>query len=51
MTKETLNEALSLAENKSQNCKRTLVSSTGAKQVIHVEVHLGNNHDQRRPSV
>ena len=37
MTKETLNEALSLAENKSQNCKRTLVSSTGAKQVIHVE--------------
>ena len=37
MTKETLSEALSLGENKSQNCKRTLVSSTGAKQVIHVE--------------
>lgn len=37
ITKETLNQALSFGENKSQNCRRTLVSSTGAKQVVHVE--------------
>jgi hypothetical protein len=37
VTKETLSEMSSFSENRAQNCKRTLVSSTGTKQVIHVE--------------
>ena len=41
VTKETLGEMSSFNENRAQNCKRTLVSSTGAKQVIHVECTSG----------
>jgi hypothetical protein len=41
VTKETLNQALSFGGSNEQNCKRTLVSSTGAKQVIHVECTSG----------
>lgn len=41
VTKETLSQALSFGGgNNEQNCKRTLVSSTGAKQVVHVECAL-----------
>lgn len=37
VTKETLSQMLSFGDNRAQNCKKTLVSSTSTKQVIHVE--------------
>jgi len=37
VTKETLGEMSSFNENRAQNCKRTLVSSTSTKQVIHMD--------------
>ena len=37
VTKETLSEMSSFNENRAQNCKQTLVSSTGTKQVIHMD--------------
>jgi hypothetical protein len=37
VTKETLSQMLSFGDNRAQNCKKTLVSSTGTKQVVHME--------------
>jgi hypothetical protein len=44
VTKETVNEALASANTNSarQNCTRTFVTSTGTKQVIHMECTSGN---------
>ena len=41
VTKETLSEMSSFNENRAQNCKQTLVSSTGTKQVIHMDCTVG----------
>jgi len=41
VTKETLNGPLAFVNDKDQNCKRTVVSSTGAKQDIHMECTSG----------
>jgi len=43
LTQEMLDKALNFGDNKDQNCKRTLVTSSATKQEIHMECTHGPN--------
>jgi hypothetical protein len=43
VTQEMLDKALNFGDNKDQNCKRTLVSSSATKQEIHMECAHGQD--------